>query len=332
MRYGIYVFLISALVAPLALFAQGVPGISDPLTLTLFPENPRPNETVTARIQSFSIDLDAALITWTVNGKEVSSSIGQKTVSVDSGRLGSLSRIDVSVTTPTLSLSDSIVIRPADVSLVWEADTYVPPFYRGKALHSYNGSFRVTAVPEFVGDNGRAIDSKDLIYTWKKNGAVVGEASGYGKNQFVSTQTSYLREGEDITVEVSSPRESIVASRSVTIRPTIPKIIFYEKSGLYGARYQTAVGNRFSLTNDEVTFVAEPFFFSVREKNDPLLSSTWKLNGRELSDFMGDMDITLRRDSNTAGQSEVGITLQHARNVLQGANNVIRITFDEKTN
>ncbi len=332
MRYGIYMFLISALMAPLALFAQGVPGISDPLTLTLFPENPRPNETVTARIQSFSIDLDAALITWTVNGKEVSSGVGQKSVSVDSGRLGSLSRIDVSVTTPNASVSESIVIRPADVSLVWEADTYVPPFYRGKALHSYNGSFRVTAVPEFVGDNGRAIDPKDLIYTWKKNGAVVGEASGYGKNQFVSTQTSYLREGEDITVEVSSPRESIVASRSVTIQPVVPKIVFYEKSGLYGARYQTAVGNRFSLTNDEVTFVAEPFFFSVTGKNDPVLLSTWKLNGRELVDFSGDMEITLRRDNNTAGRSEIRLVLQSTSRVLQGASGLTLITFDEKNN
>jgi hypothetical protein len=330
MRFGIIAFLLALSLFPAITMAQGVPGISDPMTVSLFPENPRPNDTVTVTVQSFSVDLDATLITWTVNGKKITSAVGQKSFSLNAGTLGSISRVDVSATAPGISVAKSVVIRPADVSLLWEADTYTPPFYRGKALHSYNGAFRITAIPELVGSNGKMLDSKDLIYTWKKNGTVAGEASGYGKNQFVSSQTSYLREGEDVTVEVSAPRDNVVASRSITIKPIVPKVLFYEKSGLYGMLYNKALGSRFALANDEVTISAEPYFFSVPSKSAQNLSIFWKLNNASVPAFAGESDITLRRDSNDAGRSSLEAVLQNTNKVLQGAKGTLLITFDEK--
>ena len=330
MRFGIIAFLFVLSIFPSAVTAQGVPGISNPITLSLIPENPRPNDSVTVTIQSFSVDLDAALITWTVNGKKVSSEVGQKSYSLNAGALGSVSRVDVSATAPGISVSESVIIRPADVSLLWESDTYTPPFYRGKALHSYNGSFRITAIPELMGTGGKLIDSKDLIYTWKKNGSVVADASGYGKNQFISAQTSYLREGEDVTVEVSAPRDSLVASRSITIRPIVPKVLFYEKNGLYGELYNRALTSRFALDADEVTLTVEPYFFSISDKRASNMSYIWKLNNREVSDFVNESEITLRREDDQAGRSELSVILQNRNKLLQGAKSNILITFDEK--
>jgi hypothetical protein len=330
MRFGIIAFFIVLSIFPATLGAQGIPGIDDPVTISLSPENPRPNTTVTVFIQSFSVDLDASLITWMVNGKKVSSAVGQKTLSVDSGVLGSVSRVDVTAVGPGVSVTKSVVIHPADVSLLWESDTYTPPFYRGKALHSYNGTFRVTAIPELVGTNGKMLDSKDLIYTWKKNGVVVGDASGYGKNQFVSSQTSYLREGEDVTVEVSAPRDNVVASRSISIKPALPKVVLYKKSGLYGELYHSALGSRLALTEDEVTISLEPYFFSIPSKSAKNLSVSWKLNNSVVPSFAGESEITLRRDSESAGRSSLEAVLQNTSKVLQGASGGVLITFDEK--
>jgi len=330
MRFGIIASFIALSLFPAVVAAQGIPGISDPVTISLSPENPRPDSTVTVTIQSFSVDLDSSLITWTVNGKKVSSAVGQKSISLNAGKLGSVSRVDVSATAPGVSVTQSVIIRPADVSLLWEADTYTPPFYRGKALHSYNGLFRVTAIPDLVGSNGKKIDSKDLVYTWKKNGSVIADSSGYGKNQLVSAQTSYLREGEDVTVEVSAPRDNIVASRSITIKPVVPKVLFYEKNGLYGTLYGSTLNSRFHLIQDEVTIGAEPYFFSVPSKSASNLSYSWKLNGADVPAFAGENEITLRRDSADAGRSELSVVLQNQNKVLQGARGSILITFDAK--
>lgn len=330
MRFGIIAFLVALSILPSIVVAQSIPGISNPVTVSLIPENPRPNDSVTVMIQSFSVDLDSALITWTVNGKKVASAVGQKSYSLNAGVLGSISRVDVSVTSPGVSVTGSVIVRPADVSLLWESDTYTPPFYRGKALHSYNGSFRITAIPELMGSGGKMLDSKDLIYTWKKNGTIIADSSGYGKNQFVSSQTSYLREGEDVTVEVSAPRDTLVASRSITIRPTVPKILFYEKNGLYGELYNRALTSRFALSADEVTLTIEPYFFSISDKRASNMSYIWKLNNREVPDFTNESEITLRREDDQAGRSELSVVLQNRNKLLQGAKGDILITFDEK--
>jgi hypothetical protein len=309
--------------------AQSIPGIQDPLVVSVIPTNPRANQTTFISIQSYSTDIDRALITWSVDGKEVASGIGLKEFNLVAGPLGSTKIVDVAVSTVgTGILETAVVIRPADVGLLWEADTYTPPFYQGKALHSYNGSFKVIALPELYSSNGTKLDSKDLIYTWKKNGEVQGSASGYGKNTYVGSQTSYLREGEDISVEVSSPRESIVASNSILVIPTTPEILFYENSPLYGIVYEKALSNSFKLTNEEISIIAEPVFFSVKGRGDSALTYAWTLNNATLPDFANKSEITLRRANNEAGRANVQVISQHLKKVLQGGKNSLSISYE----
>ncbi len=207
-----------------------------------------------------------------------------------------------------------------------ESDTYTPPFYKGKALHSYNGSFKVIALPEFIDMSGKIIDPKELIYSWSKNGNVVADSSGYGKSTFISSQTSYLREGEDITVEVSAPRDNIVAQRNITIKPTVPKIIFYENSPLHGVVYEKSLSGSFGLKNEEISIIAEPFFFSIPSRNSSNLETTWKLNGSTVYNSQNKTDITLRKVGDT-GASNLGITIQNKAKLLQGANNNVVIQY-----
>ena len=120
-------------------------------SMTLYPEYPKPYTTVTVKYESYSFDMDRALITWSIGGKEVLSGIGELVLKVPLGGEGSITRVSV-VVRPNEggTVRDQILITPAFVSLIWEAsDTYVPPLYKGKALPSEGGLVRVVALPSF---------------------------------------------------------------------------------------------------------------------------------------------------------------------------------------
>lgn len=309
--------------------AQSIPGIQNPLVVSVIPNEPRANQTVYISLQSYSLDLDRALVTWYVDGVEASSGVGIKDFRVLAGPSGSTKTVDVRVSSVgTGTFTETIVIRPADVGLLWESDTYTPPFYQGKALHSYNGSFKVIALPELYTTAGVKIDPKELIYTWKKNGEVQGSASGYGKNTYVGTQTSYLREGEDISVEVTAPRDNVVAANSILITPAVPSVSFYEKSPLYGIIYERSLRNRTSLSNEEISIIAEPFFFSIRNRESSNVSYTWTLNNSALSDFAGESLVTLRKTGGEAGRADLRVVLQNNMKLLQGAAQNLTIFYE----
>ncbi len=329
----IFTYVIASLffLNPLFVLAQGIPGVTDTVDFTLVPQYPKPNEAVYIRAQSFNTNLNKAEFAWTVNGKPVAEGLGVKEIRVVTGAPGTATEVGVIIKTIDIGIiSDTVFMYPAEVNLVWEADTYTPPFYKGKALHSYNGAFKVTAIPEFFDRNNKRIDPKDLIYNWKKNDVVQNDASGYGKDSFVSSQTSYLREGEEITVEVSSSREDLTASNKITITPTTPKILFYEKSPLFGTLYGKKLNQSFKLTNEEITLVAVPMFFSAPKAMNSNLALSWVMNGSPVSEFENKNEITLRREDDNAGRSNISVTAQHNKRVLQGASGSISISFDKK--
>lgn len=309
--------------------AQSIPGISNPLTITVLPEAPRADEPVAIGVQSFSFDIQRSLVTWSVDGKEVSSGVGQTEFALSAGPLGTTKIVTIAVTVPNMgTFSDIVVIRPADVALVWEADTYTPPFYRGKALHSYNGSFKVVAIPELYSTTRTRLDPAGLIYTWRKNGEIQPQASGYGKSTFTTSQTSYLREGESISVEVSAPNDSLVATANILVIPTVPRLVFYEDSPLYGVIYEKALTGRVALKNEEITVSAEPFFFSVPSALSGILSYDWKLNNEALTDLSGQRAITLRKTTGATGSAVLSLTSQSSAKVLQGGRSALTIVYE----
>ena len=306
--------------------AQTIPGISDPVTFSMIPEYPQPNEIITIKAQSYSTDLDKAVFRWTVNGKTYAEGAGLKSINVKTGPTGSIMTVSAEVSTSDFGLiRNDISFRPVEISLLWQSDTYVPPFYKGKALHSYNGAFKVTAIPEFFDLTGKRIDPKDLIYTWKKNGTVQGDASGLGKDSFVTTQTSYLREGEDIAVDVSSPKDILAGSASITVNPTFPEINFYENSPLYGVVYEKALKRNLNLSQEEITLRAEPFYMSTKTPLNGLLTFDWKMNDASVADFKNKNEITLRKSGTNGGQSYISLVVQNQAKVLQGASGNITI-------
>jgi hypothetical protein len=296
------------------------------VTLTVSPQYPAPNSTVTVSAQSFSTDLNRATITWYSGGKVIGKGIGLTSVSVPAGAAGATTRVSADVATPDLgTISAEASWRPANVALVWETDGYIPPFYRGKALEMYGSAFKVTALPEFFTAGGARIDPKTLVYSWQKNGDNVPENSGYGKQSFVSNQSSYVRGGDDISVEVSNADRSIVATKSIVLAPVTPDVVLYESSPLYGIRYDAALPATLVLPAEELTLFAAPYGMSGSSLMSGAMSFDWTMNGAALTAFQNKPAATLRSSGTAGGQSEVGLQIQHKTRMLQGGQAAITI-------
>jgi len=308
--------------------AQGIPGVGSPLTLTLNPENPRPGENVTMTLSSFNIDLNEADITWTVGGKVIASGRGIKTANVIAGSLGSEKTVDVDVnSSQSGDFTESATIRPSDLSILWQAATYVPPFYKGKALETFGGSYKVVAIPDIIDGSGRRIDPKKLVYTWKKNDAIDSDQSGYGRNYFISDQTGFTRAGDDISVDVMSPSDGYTISGNITITPTRPEIHLYENNPLYGTIYANELPNQINLANEEISIAAEPYFFSVKDAGSSIMTYSWTLNDTPVSDFQNKNVITLRKTGG-AGVAQLDLSAANTVKLLQSSNQSLVIRYE----
>jgi hypothetical protein len=308
-------------------YAQGIPGVGTPFSLSLEPQNPKPGETVSMTIESFSVDLDQSTVTWFVDGKIISSGKGVKAATVTAGGLGTEKNVEVEVDSERGQFTQTAAIRPTNLSIVWQAATYVPPFYKGKALESYGAAYKVVAIPEIVDGNGRRVNPKSLVYTWKKNDAIEKDQSGYGRDSFISTQTSFTREGDDIFVEVVSA-DGFSTSGGITIVPQTPEIHFYEKSPLYGVLYGNELTDRLNLIHEEVTVSAEPYYFSTKSKLSSVLQYAWTLNDSSISEFDSKDEITLRKVTGSTGSAEIGLTLTNTAKLLQGADRSLLIRYE----
>ena len=120
----------------------------------------------------------------------------------------------------------------------------------------------------------------------------------------------------------------MVASNSILITPAVPYVSFYEKSPLYGIIYEKSLRNRTSLTNEEVSIIAEPFFFSIPNRDSSNLSYTWTLNGSPLPDFSGESLMTLRKAGGEAGRADLRVVLQNNMKLLQGASQNLTIFYE----
>jgi len=263
--------------------------INNTLTLITIPDYPKPLGNLNIKAQSFSTDLDSADFSWVVNGKIYKKGTGAKEVDVTMGKPGTLTVVSVVIKTRNgQTMTQTFSYRPADVTLIWEADTYKPAFYRGHTTPAFGSTFRITAIPEFFDRKGNRMNPKDLVYTWKKNYEVVSDVSGYGKDSFITTKTGYLVEDEIISVDVSSPRESITGNTSVTITPQTPQVLFYENRPAEGIQFNQEIQGSIGADND-VEIFAVPFGIS----KTPNINFNWSIDGTSISDFFNKRDIVV---------------------------------------
>lgn len=294
------------------------------LSIEIIPTYPEPGETVYISVNWYGGDLDAASIVWYQDDQEVLSGIGQTRYSFRTGEAGQETKITIQVTPLNGSaFSQSFTLGPASVDIVWEADTYVPPFYKGKALHAGQGKIRFAAIPNFV-KNGQTISPANLIYEWSTDTEVYQSRSGYGR-AFIDLNGSILGRAEHLRLTVRDPLTNMVAEKSIYVSPVEPEIIFYQNDPYYGLIFNSAISRSFDLNADEVQVLAVPFYFSRSDLNN--LEYRWRLNSAAINGLT--RTAIFRKPEGTSGRSSITLDVRNLARVLQFADEEFSINFTE---
>jgi hypothetical protein len=260
---------------------------AEPLTLSVSPLYPAPYETVSVRPQSTLIDLAGSVVVITVNGKEIYRGTGGEGTSFVAGGAGEASTIVVSATVGGQTYKKTVVVKPASVALIMEPVSTTHPFYEGAALVAPEGRVRIIAIAD-LGPGSGSPDS--FVYNWKVGDQVLQSQSGIGRSTLAVSAPLKYRDAT-VTVTVSSPANGAAGDASASVEPVDPFLLLYRNGPLLGPDFDTALNDSFSMSTDEETFRAVPYFFAKAP------SLAWSVNG-SLSG--SDRIVTVR----TTGQGE----------------------------
>src|SRR3989338_4645322 len=210
-------------------FAQSASGI----LVNVNPQNPSPDDSVSITLSSYAVNLDSVFISWTADGKGASSGVGKKSFSITAPAAGTEKIVIARINLPEGTAEKRIVIRPNVMVLLWQAnDSYVPPFYRGKALPTTDSEIKIVALPELRTATG-SVDAKNMTYTWRKDYTNMQGDSGYGKNSFFYTN-DYLENSNTVEVTASTLDQNYSSAASIDVGTVEPKMVFYKKDSRLG--------------------------------------------------------------------------------------------------
>lgn len=322
---------------PIILFFLGIFALSLPLAyaqvrstdivLSISPQYPKPNQSVTATLGSYVTNLDRAHISWSTNNQEISGGLGRKTFQFSTENSGSPLKLTATINTVDgQNIQKTMTITPADMDILWEAhDSYIPPFYKGKTLSGSQGAFKMVAIPSLTNQGGR-VNVNNLSYVWTRDGNIQPDSSGWGKSHFIFNN-SYLDRGNTIGVKVTDITGSANASGSVNLTTVQPKIVLYSNDPLLGVRWERAVGNGFRINPDGETLVAEPYFFSPKNINSTNLSFSWFLNNRQTQTPGYKNIISVRPETGQSGNTIIKIMVENTKMLFQEAEKEINVAF-----
>jgi hypothetical protein len=325
------IFLVSLfLLCALSAHAQTL-GQTNPVQFVVDPEVPAPGAQVTITAQGVGGFLGDSTITWQKNGTTELSGVGERTFSFVVGAVGTPTRIHVNINSPSQgNYSKDFTFTPSLVHLIWEANTSVPPLFRGKALYSAGSQIKVVALPQFV-VGGVSVSSNRLSFEWSVGGEPATEQSGLGRAVFTYAGNQ-LKQNETISVTVSYGG-SPVGQADLTLPAVNPSVLFYVQDPLRGTLFDQALPGVISLAGKEVTLRAEPYYFSNETLNSALTYS-WKLGGQKITGPNSDQGIlTLRQEGNGVGEGYLTLDLQNTDNnqFLQAASTALHILFGQDT-
>jgi len=214
----------------------------------------------------------------------------------------------------------TIAVYPSEVEIMWEsADGYTPPFYKGKSLPISGGLIKAVAIP-----NTKTIQSGNgsISYTWKNDDAVVDSASGYNKNSYIF-KNSMFDDINNISVEASSVAGNYSATNSIQIPLYKPILVFYKKSPTDGILYNNALGTEATMSEDEVTLVAEPYFMSIKGNEDSI-NYNWKINDNDITTPSQKTELTVRPTSR-GGYATIDLVIENVSELFQKVSGQLKL-------
>jgi hypothetical protein len=313
-------------------YAQIAGSQGDDVQFIVTPEVPGPNEQVTIQARGIGGFLGDANITWQQDSKTVLSGAGESSFSFTTKGVGVPTRVHVAIDSPTQgSFTQDFTFSPGVIHLLWEANTSVPPLYRGKALYSPGSQIKVFALPQIVA-NGSFVLAGSLSFQWSVGGNPVTAQSGLGRS-ILTYSGNQLNQGENIAVDVMLG-SSKVGHAELVIPAANPQLLMYVKDPLRGTLFDQALPSNISLSGQEITLFAQPYYFANESLANKSLAYAWTLDSQATDgpDAQNGL-LTLRQSGSGAGQSNLRVELQNnsTYQFLQAAAAKVTILFGQQT-
>lgn len=297
------------------------------LTISLSDEYPTPRASIVASVHSNTVDLRASEVEWYVDSTLITEGPGRTSTNLTVGEADT--RIVVVATTPQGVVSTERVVRPGSADILWEATSYAHPLYRGRRLASPGSTVKADARARLLDSEGRRIPYADIVFTWKKNDAVMQSISGRGRSQ-VTFPAPQLFSTDTISVEAASLDQRTIARSTVRIRAEDPSVSLYRVDPLYGILFHAALGPSASIPDSETTVAAFPFFST--EPRNPSLEYSWKVNGQRVSPSVENPHYLTINADDSSGSARVELQLGHLTNFLLDARGTWNLVFNSIAN
>lgn len=324
-RYSYAAAVIAALlIAPGAALAQLDSPSTGGLSIVFSPRSPAPGDLVSLTLESNRYDLAHDTITWQINGKTTLSDIGATRTSVTAGAAGSATTISASITGDDGAASVTATLVPTTVDIIWEGNSYAPPFYGGRTLPSPGGTIEVEALP-VVREHGAIVPADKLVYTWTVNGAVQSDISGRGKNT-ATIDAPIFSDSAIVEVDVETQDGLAGAAGSVTIPAADPFLRLYEDHPLYGVLYDHALDPTTIVDEPELSFAAVPYF---ADRGAATLADAfnWKVNRASVEPATDTPDEITINGGKAGGTALINLSYSDMVNHLYAPSGAWVITF-----
>ena len=261
--------------------SSGAGGIVPPFEITVEPPSPSPGETVTITAQTPTFDKNTADFFWTINGKARSdlSGSGKNSFTLTAGDVGSV--LDIGVQASEIdgtTLRAAQTVYPSDVVFTWSADTYIPKWYKGKALPVADSALRIVAFPSVIID-GTAIPPERLIYTWSIDGKRVLNGVGAQVLTYPAPTNQYDTQMVILVIQDMEKRITKEARTGIPIRE--PKTVIYELLPLGGVEFRRGMSMLHSVSGNTLDLQTEPFFYNTSARKN--LSYSWTVENKTSS-------------------------------------------------
>lgn len=286
----------------------------------------QPGSEVTVRVSSSVIDLGGADIAWSINGDPMSEDIGLTSTKITVGPLGEQTHVTAITTFLGKIYRNDVIITPAIMDVLWEAQTATPPFFHGKALPSHMSIIKTLAIPFF----GSSTESTLPEYNWKKD-RTISLGTGVG-NSSIQTLGAWQNASIPITVQAKSGDQNI--SQSLKLPSFIPSAYFYELSPTLGVLTQSAIGGRYEKNATELSLLAVPYGVGNSVRNKGRVQYDWTSNSKNIQTGFGSnlerIRLSRTNDPNKSGTIAISFAAQNAVDVMQLAEGGFTWFFNNK--
>jgi hypothetical protein len=302
-----------------AVHAQTLPGQG--LGLLATPEFPTPHSPVEVSLNDYSIDTAGADVSWYVNGVEKVDSRNERTIQVLAGDLGKKTSVRVVLTRSGVAgLSATTSFVPTQVDLILEANTYVPDFYRGRALPSPESSARAIALVH----DGTTAPLTAYTYKWSEDGEVLFGGPVKGKSSIDITVSRF--KGKTLTVDVSNGDGVAVGRQTLYLEATQPQILFYEHCPLRGLLEKAIVGP-LPFIGEEISVYGEPFFLHTNVA-DSEVDFSWEIDGTPTNVTSESPNAITLRQVGGGGGAEIGLRIVTKKRIPQVIEKAFEVFFE----